>query len=111
MLPLGLETAVLDKIINSNSILTRLSFDILGAFGNVKLAWLKDNSDNKFAIKAMKKKEIIDSKHVDHIENEKKILEQLEHPFIVCIWSKTYFFSRCYADLTAMTYLYLLLSA
>lgn len=31
----------------------------------------------------MKKKEIIDSKHVDHIENEKKILEQLEHPFIL----------------------------
>ena len=31
----------------------------------------------------MKKKEIIDSKHVDHIENEKKILEVLEHPFIV----------------------------
>ena len=60
-----------------------LTFDILGAFGNVKLAWLKDNTDNKFAIKAMKKKEIIDSKHVDHIENEKKILEQLEHPFIV----------------------------
>ena len=57
--------------------------DILGAFGNVKLAWLKENTDNKFAIKAMKKKEIIDSKHVDHIENEKKILEQLEHPFIV----------------------------
>ena len=47
------------------------------------MAWLKDNSDVKFAIKAMKKKEIIDSKHVDHIENEKKILELLEHPFIV----------------------------
>ena len=31
----------------------------------------------------MKKKEIIDSKHVDHIENEKKILEQLAPPFIV----------------------------
>ena len=56
---------------------------VLGAFGNVKYAWLKDNPDAKFAIKAMKKKEIIDSKHVDHIENEKKILEVLEHPFIV----------------------------
>ena len=56
---------------------------ILGAFGNVKYAWLKDNTDAKFAIKAMKKKEIIDSKHVDHIENEKKILEVIEHPFIV----------------------------
>ena len=54
-----------------------------GAFGNVKYAWLKKNPKAKFAIKAMKKKEIIESKHVDHIENEKKILEMLEHPFIV----------------------------
>ena len=55
----------------------------LGAFGNVKYAWLKKNKDAKFAIKAMKKQEIIQSKHVDHIENEKKILEILIHPFIV----------------------------
>jgi hypothetical protein len=44
---------------------------------------LKKTPTTKFAIKAMKKKEIIESKHVDHIENEKKILELLEHPFIV----------------------------
>ena len=31
----------------------------------------------------MKKAEIIKSKHVDHISNEKKILEQLVHPFAV----------------------------
>ena len=31
----------------------------------------------------MKKADIIKSKHVDHIENEKKILERIEHPFIV----------------------------
>jgi len=37
----------------------------------------------KFAIKGMKKLDIIQSKHVDHIENEKKILEVLDHPFIV----------------------------
>ena len=55
----------------------------LGAFGNVKYAELKKDKEKKVAIKAMKKKEIIDSKHVDHIENEKKILEMLSHPFIV----------------------------
>ena len=55
----------------------------IGAFGNVKYAWLKDNTDAKFAIKAMKKNDIISSKHVDHIENEKKILEMISHPFIV----------------------------
>lgn len=38
---------------------------------------------NKFAIKTMKKSEIIASKHVDHIENEKKILERIVHPFAV----------------------------
>jgi len=32
----------------------------------------------------MKKAEIIKSKHVDHIENEKNILEKIQHPFIVC---------------------------
>lgn len=31
----------------------------------------------------MKKNDIITSKHVDHIENEKKILEMISHPFIV----------------------------
>lgn len=49
----------------------------------MKYAWLKKKPSAKFAIKAMKKVDIIQSKHVDHIENEKKILEILEHPFIV----------------------------
>jgi len=49
--------------------------DIIGAFGNVKLAVLKKDKTKKFALKAMKKVDIIQSKHVDHIENEKKILE------------------------------------
>jgi len=31
----------------------------------------------------MKKHEIIQSKHVDHIENEKNILQMIYHPFIV----------------------------
>lgn len=33
----------------------------------------------------MKKAEIIKSKHVDHIENEKNILEKIQHPFVVSI--------------------------
>ena len=56
---------------------------LLGAFGNVLLASLKTKSSAKVAIKAMKKIDIIQSKHVDHIENEKKILELMVHPFIV----------------------------
>ena len=60
-----------------------ISFNESGAFGNVKLAHLKSKPEVKFAIKGMKKLDIIQSKHVDHIENEKKILEVLDHPFIV----------------------------
>ena len=59
----------------------------LGAFGNVKLASLKKNKKQMFALKAMKKQDIIQCKHVDHIENEKKILELINHPFIVSVFS------------------------
>jgi serine/threonine protein kinase len=55
----------------------------IGAFGNVRVGWMKSNKNNKYAIKTMKKKEIIKSKHVDHIENEKNILEKITHPFVV----------------------------
>lgn len=55
-----------------------------GAFGNVRVGWLKHDKENKYAIKTMKKAEIIASKHVDHIENEKNILEKINHPFALC---------------------------
>ena len=55
----------------------------LGAFGNVKIAHLKKDKNKRFALKAMKKHDIIQSKHVDHIENEKNILQMIKHPFIV----------------------------
>ena len=46
---------------------------------------LRKDKTKKFALKAMKKQDIIQSKHVDHIENEKKILELMNHPFIVSV--------------------------
>lgn len=57
----------------------------VGAFGNVRVGWTKSNKSIKYAIKTMKKAEIINSKHVDHIENEKNILEIITHPFVVTI--------------------------
>jgi protein kinase A len=56
---------------------------LIGAFGNVRVGWIKSNKNQKYAIKTMKKAEIIKSKHVDHIENEKNILEKIQHPFVV----------------------------
>lgn len=38
----------------------------------------------------MKKTDIIQCKHVDHIENEKKILELISHPFIVSVLAIIY---------------------
>jgi hypothetical protein len=45
------------------------------------VGWLRASPKHKFAIKSMKKHEIMQSKHVDHIENEKIILGKLDHPF------------------------------
>ena len=67
----------------SNSVLTSLIFLPIGAFGLVKVGWLRADPSKKYAIKSMKKHEIIQSKHVDHIENEKTILSKLDHPFTV----------------------------
>jgi serine/threonine protein kinase len=61
----------------------------IGAFGNVRVCWIKGQPQHKYAIKTMKKADIIKSKHVDHIENEKKILERIEHPFIVSLATVT----------------------
>ena len=97
MEPLGSKTAVSEYFSNDYKTTDFNWFQTLGegkfnkltigAFGNVKLCSLKSNPNAKFAIKAMKKNAIIQSKHVDHIENEKKILEVLEHPFIVSQFS------------------------
>jgi serine/threonine protein kinase len=65
------------------SLIFHANLMMLGAFGNVKIGWLKADPSKVYAIKTMKKAAIIKSKHVDHIENEKKILEKLVHPFAV----------------------------
>eukprot|EP00747_Dinoflagellata_sp_TGD_P162671 gnl/TRDRNA2_/TRDRNA2_180527_c0_seq1.p1 gnl/TRDRNA2_/TRDRNA2_180527_c0~~gnl/TRDRNA2_/TRDRNA2_180527_c0_seq1.p1 ORF type:complete len:320 (+),score=88.96 gnl/TRDRNA2_/TRDRNA2_180527_c0_seq1:77-1036(+) len=53
-----------------------------GSFGRVKYA--KYKQDGKFyAVKFMKKQEIIKLKQVDHINNEKKLMAQIDHPFVV----------------------------
>lgn len=51
-----------------------------GTFGKVYLALLGEEA---MALKALKKSYIIQLKQVDHIKNEKNILAEIEHPFIV----------------------------
>merc|ERR1712137_1533786 len=53
-----------------------------GSFGRVKLG--KYSQDGKFyAVKFMKKQEIIKLKQVDHINNGKRLMAQIDYPFIV----------------------------
>jgi len=53
-----------------------------GSFGRVKYA--KSFRDGKhYAVKFMKKREIMKLKQVDHINNEKRLMAQINYPFIV----------------------------
>jgi serine/threonine protein kinase len=53
-----------------------------GSFGRVRLCKHKEDGEY-YALKILKKSEVIYLKQVDHVKTEKKILEEIEHPFIV----------------------------
>jgi protein kinase A len=53
-----------------------------GTFGRVRLARHK-TLDKYFALKALKKREVIRMKQVDHIMQEAAILSEIHHPFVV----------------------------
>jgi protein-serine/threonine kinase len=53
-----------------------------GTFGKVVL--VRNKMDNKLlALKCIKKAQILKNKNIENIKNEKKILENLSHPFII----------------------------
>lgn len=54
-----------------------------GTFGRVMVARSKDNTNEYYALKIMSISDIIKLKQIEHVKNEKIILEQVNHPFIV----------------------------
>jgi serine/threonine protein kinase len=53
-----------------------------GSYGKVLL--VKKNDDDKiYAMKVLKKKHMIKRNQVEHIKTERKILELIDHPFII----------------------------
>lgn len=68
--------------IDNFEIITTLGY---GTFGRVKLVKLKGNKE-VYALKVMKKIDIIKQKQVEHIKSEKEILMELDHPFIVSLY-------------------------
>ena len=97
------ETLRLRKHFN-NIKLTRSRF-LLGAtlgtgtFGRVRLVTYHHKKPMYFALKMLKKSEIIRTKQVNHIKAEKNILSSIHHPFIV----------NMYASFKDEGYLYMLM--
>lgn len=53
-----------------------------GTFGRVRVVQYKPTKQH-YAMKILKKSEIVRLKQVDHIKNEVRILSAISHPFIV----------------------------
>ncbi|KAI8069786.1 camp-dependent protein kinase 6 [Gilbertella persicaria] len=56
-----------------------------GSFGRVHLIRSKINN-HYYALKVLKKAEIVKLKQVEHTNNERAILSSIQHPFIVNLW-------------------------
>ena len=54
-----------------------------GSFGRVMIAYLKADRAQRFAIKMLRKENIVKMKQIEHTLNEKKILHSINFPFIV----------------------------
>ena len=58
-----------------------------GTFGRVRQVKIRnDPTNNVYALKMLKKTEIVRLNQVDHIKSEKKILQTINHPFIVTMY-------------------------
>ena len=54
----------------------------MGTFGRVKLV-LHKPSDTAYALKCMRKQQVVATKQQSHVLNEKRILAAMDHPFIL----------------------------
>lgn len=74
---------------DKNSFVCIDDFDLLkmlgkGAFGEVVLAQHKE-SGRLYAIKVLKKKDIVENDQLEHTKTEQKILAHVNHPFLVSL--------------------------
>jgi len=56
----------------------------VGSFGRVKLVVHK-TTGNTYALKCLRKAQIVATKQQSHVLNEKNILAMMDHPFILCL--------------------------
>jgi CRP-like cAMP-binding protein len=55
----------------------------VGTFGRVKLVLHTKDKDRPYALKCMRKGQVVALKQVEHVINEKKLLEECNHPFLL----------------------------
>ena len=56
-----------------------------GSFGRVHLVQSKHNQ-RFYAIKVLKKAQVVKMKQVEHTNDERKMLQKVRHPFLVTLW-------------------------
>ena len=56
-----------------------------GSFGRVHLAQSKHNH-RYYAVKVLKKAQVVKMKQVEHTNDERKMLQRCRHPFLVTLW-------------------------
>lgn len=69
---------------------TLTDFDILrtlgtGSFGRVHLVQSKHNH-RFYAIKVLKKAQVVKMKQVEHTNDERRMLSDVKHPFLITLW-------------------------
>lgn len=67
-----------------------VDFDILrtlgtGSFGRVHLVQSNHNS-RFYAIKVLKKAQVVKMKQVEHTNDERRMLSDVKHPFLITLW-------------------------
>jgi protein kinase A len=56
-----------------------------GSFGRVHLVQSKHNQ-RFYAVKVLKKQQVVRMKQVEHTNDERKMLQEVKHPFLITLW-------------------------
>ena len=56
-----------------------------GSFGRVHLVQSKHNQ-RFYAIKVLKKAQVVKMKQVEHTNDERRMLQKVKHPFLITLW-------------------------
>ena len=66
-----------------------------GAFSRVEITRYR-RTGFYYSLKTMNIHSVVSKKQMQHVHNEKRILETLNHPFIVKMWAITYLYDLIY---------------